>query len=112
MTADEGGRCPVFRIRIADGSVEPLTADDFAYTDVTPALGGVVYALRSSYAVPPHPVRIDHDGDVTVLPCVEPPTVPGTLTEVVATTTDGTKRNFRRALTKPVRRKRCAKAND
>ena len=35
------------------------------------APGGVVYALRSSYAAPPHPVRIDPDGIVTALPCVE-----------------------------------------
>ncbi len=59
VTADDGGRCPVFRIRIGDGEVEPLTTDDYAYTDVTTAPGGVVYALRSSYASPPHPVRID-----------------------------------------------------
>lgn len=89
VTADDGGRCPVFRISIADGSVEQLTTDDFAYTDVTPAPDGVVYALRSSYAAPPHPVRIDRDGTVTVLPCVEAPTLPGSLTEVDATTGDG-----------------------
>jgi dipeptidyl aminopeptidase/acylaminoacyl peptidase len=90
VTADDRGRRPVFRIRIGDGSVEAVTDDDFAYTDVTPAPGGVVFALRSSYAVPPHPVRIDRDGEVTALPCVEPPSLPGSLTEVVATTGDGT----------------------
>ena len=90
VTADDGGRRPVFRIRIDDGSVEPLTTDDFAYTDVATAPDGVVYALRSSYAVPPHPVRIDRDGTVTALPCVAPPTLPGSLTEVVATAGDGT----------------------
>ena len=89
ITADDGGRCPVFRIRLADGSVEQLTTDDFAYTDVTAAPGGVVYALRSSYAAPPHPVRIDADGTVTVLPCVAPPALPGSLTEVTATASDG-----------------------
>jgi dipeptidyl aminopeptidase/acylaminoacyl peptidase len=89
VTADDGGRRPVFRIRIDDGSVEPLTTDDFAYTDVATAPDGVVYALRSSYAVPPHPVRIDRDGTITALPCVAPPTLPGSLTEVVATAGDG-----------------------
>ena len=89
LTADDGGRRPVFRIRLADGAVERLTVDDFAYTDVTAAPGGVVYALRSSYASPPHPVRIDPDGTVTVLPCVEPPALPGSLTEVTTTTADG-----------------------
>ncbi len=90
VTADDGGRCPVFRIGIRDGGVEALTTDDYAYTDVTAAPGGVVYALRSSYAAPPHPVRIDPDGAVTVLPCVEPPALPGSLTEITANAADGT----------------------
>ena len=51
---------------------------------MTAAPGGVVYALRSSYAAPPHPVRIDPDGTVTPLPCVEPPALPGSLTEITA----------------------------
>ncbi len=90
VTADDGGRCPVFRIRLADGSVEQLTVDDHAYSDVTAAPDGVLYALRSSYAAPPHPVRIDRDGTVTVLPCIPPPALPGSLAEVTATTADGT----------------------
>lgn len=90
VTADDGGRRPVFRISIDDGSVHAVTADDFAYTDVTAAPDGVVFALRSSYAEPPHPVRIDRDGAITVLPCVDPPTLPGSLTEVSATAADGT----------------------
>ena len=67
-----------------------MTSDDYAYTDVTAAPGGVVYALRSSYAAPPHPVRIDPDGTVTALPCVEPPALPGSLTEITANAADGT----------------------
>ena len=90
VTADEGGRRPVFRIGIRDGGVEALTTDDYAYTDVTAAPGGVIYALRSSYAAPPHPVRIDPDGTVTVLPCVEPPALPGSLTAITANAADGT----------------------
>ena len=89
VAADDGGRCPVFRIGIGDGDIEPLTTDDYAYTDVTAAPGGVVYALRSSYASPPHPVRIDPDGTVTALPCVEPPALPGSLTEITAKPNDG-----------------------
>ncbi|OBK77251.1 S9 family peptidase [Mycobacterium sp. 1274761.0] len=88
VTADDGGRCPVFRVGLGDGTVEQLTADDYAYTDVAAAPGGVVYALRSSYAAPPHPVRID-DGTVTALPCVELPPLPGTLTELTAKVSDG-----------------------
>jgi len=89
VTADDGGRCPVFRIRIDDGGVEALTADDYAYTDVTAAPAGVVYALRSSYAAPPHPVRIDPDGTVAPLPCIELPALPGSLTEITANAADG-----------------------
>ena len=80
----------MFRIGIRDGGVVALTTDDYAYTDVTAAPGGVVYALRSSYAAPPHPVRIDPDGTVTALPCVDPPALPGSLTEITANATDGT----------------------
>ena len=84
VTADQDGRCPVFSIGLADGEVTQLTSDDFAYTDVVATPGGVLYALRSSYAAPPHPVRIEPGGAVTELPCVEPPSLPGTLTEITA----------------------------
>jgi dipeptidyl aminopeptidase/acylaminoacyl peptidase len=90
VTADEAGRRPIFTVDPHSGAVAKLTDADYAYTDVCPAPGGVIYALRSSYAVPPHPVRLDPDGTVTELPCVEPPELPGTLTELVATATDGT----------------------
>ena len=49
----------------------------------------MIFAIRSSYAAPPHPVRIDPDGAVTVLPVVDPPELPGTLTEVDAAADDG-----------------------
>ena len=88
VTADDGGRCPVFRIGL-DGSAQRLTTDDFAYTDVRATPGGVTFALRSGYAAPPHPVRIGPDGAVSPLPCVDLPDVPGTLTEVSAQTADG-----------------------
>ena len=89
VTADDAGRCPLFRIGLGDDQVAPLTNDDYAYTDVAAAPGGVVYALRSSYVTPPHPVRIDRDGAVTALPCVEPPQLPGELTEITADVSDG-----------------------
>ena len=60
-----------------------MTTDDYTYSDVHTAPEGVVFAMRSSYARPPHPVRIDSDGTVTELPCVAAPELPGTLTEVV-----------------------------
>ena len=91
VTADQDGRGPVFSIDPAEDTVAQLTYDDFTYTDVNTAPGGVIYALRSSYAAPPHPVRIDPDGAIIELPCVDLPALPGTVTEVEATATDGTR---------------------
>ena len=90
VTADQHGRAPMFAVDVATSTVTQLTDDDFAYTDVVAAPGGVLYALRSSYAAPPHPVRIDPDGAIMMLPCVDLPTLPGTLTEIAATTPTGT----------------------
>ena len=89
VTADDNGRHPIYEIGL-DGGVRRITADDHSYTDVIGAPGGVIYALRTSYAAPPHPVRIDRTGVVTVLPCVDMPELPGELTEIVATAADGT----------------------
>lgn len=90
VTADQDGRGPVFAIAADTGAVTQLTSDDFSYTDVHTAPGGCTFALRSSYTAPSHPVRIDPDGTVSELPCVEMPTLPGQLTEVSTTTGDGT----------------------
>lgn len=90
VTADQAGRTPVFVADVTTSTVRQLTDDDFAYTDVVAAPGGVLYALRNSYATPPHPVCIDPDGAITVLPCIDLPTLPGTVTDVSATTADGT----------------------
>lgn len=88
VTADDNGRCPIFAVGL-DDAVRRLTDDDFSYTNVIAAPGGVVYALRTSYAAPPHPVRLDAAG-VTVLPCVDLPELPGELTELTASAADGT----------------------
>ena len=90
VTADDAGRRPVFLVDAGDSSVTRLTHDDFSYTDVRPAPGGVLFAVRSSYAAAPHPVRVDHDGSVTVLPCVEMPALPGEVVDVSAVADDGT----------------------
>ncbi len=89
VTADDNGRCPVFAVSL-DGDVRQVTADDFSYSNVTAAPDGTIYALRTSYAAPPHPVRIDPGGTITELPCVDTPELPGDLTELVATAADGT----------------------
>ena len=74
VTADDGGRAPLFCIDAGAGSVRQLTHDDAAYTDVVVSPDGrFAYALRSSYLFPPEPVRIDlASGDVTVLPAPAP----------------------------------------
>ncbi|WP_422746204.1 S9 family peptidase [Mycobacterium sp. WMMD1722] len=89
VTADENGRGPVFSVDPASGRVRRLTDDDYTYTDVSAAPGGVIYALRSSYAAPPHPVRIDPDGSLTELACVAAPPLPGALSELSTVTEDG-----------------------
>ena len=99
VVADDDGRAPVFRVDLAGGAVTRVTRDDAAFTDlqVSPD-GGSVYALRSSYLEPPHPVRIDlaaaADGpvDAVALPGPAPlPELPGLLTEIEATAADGTR---------------------
>ena len=94
VAADEGGRSPLFRVGVADGSVVRLTGDDGAYTDPWVSPDGVhVYALRNAIGAPPAPVRIDAetpDQQPALLPSPAPaPAVPGTLTEVTATAEDG-----------------------
>ena len=102
VTADDHGRGPIFVVDPATGAARTVVADDFTYSDVCAAPRGVLFALRSSYATPQHPVRIDADGSVTVLPCVAMPALPGTLTEVSATADDG--RTIRSWLVLPDRR--------
>lgn len=89
VTADDHGRAPIFTVDPVSGEVTPLTHDDFAYGDVHAAPGGVIFAMRSSYTTPQHPVRIGADGAVTVLPCIELPELPGELTELTTTSPDG-----------------------
>ena len=89
VTADEFGRGPIFAVDPASGTVQPIVADEFTYSDVRAAPDGILFALRTSYTTPQHPVRIDADGSVTALPCVPLPELPGTLTEVTAIADDG-----------------------
>lgn len=89
LTADAFGRCPIFLADPATGVVTKVTHDDHSYADVRTAPGGVIYALRHSYAAPPHPVRIDPSGAVQPIPCVELPQLPGELTELTTAAPDG-----------------------
>ncbi|MBW9092230.1 S9 family peptidase [Microbacterium jejuense] len=90
-TADHDGRGPVFRLPLDGGAPARLTSDDFAYTHVAvDRTSGDLVALRSSWVVPPHPVRIRRDGTVTPLATPAPsPAAPGTITEIETTAEDG-----------------------
>lgn len=99
VVADDGGRSPVFHVDPGTGAVTRVTADDAAFTDLLVSPDGTaLYALRSSYAAPPHPVRVDLAAalgsgapvEAVALPGPTPlPALPGTLTEVTATAEDG-----------------------
>lgn len=114
VTADEDGRGPVFLVTfdggpagVADGAavtVERVTADDATFTDARVAPdASAVYALRTSYAAPSAPVRIDlaafvasgAPGERTPVAAVAlrgpvpAPELPGTLAEVETTAADG-----------------------
>ncbi|MER2159385.1 MULTISPECIES: S9 family peptidase [unclassified Rhodococcus (in: high G+C Gram-positive bacteria)] len=91
VTADDGGRGPIFTIDLWGQPVR-LTADDAAYTDVRVAPDGEsIYALRASYEAPPHVVRVDlRSGEITALRGPDAlPELPGTLTEITARAEDG-----------------------
>ncbi len=93
VVADEHGHAPIFRLSLADGSVERLTASG-AYSDVVASPeGGALYAMRATIDSPPTPVRLDpHTTDQEPAPLVgatEIDDLPGSLTEVHATAEDG-----------------------
>ncbi|MFI6796789.1 S9 family peptidase [Streptosporangium canum] len=90
VAADHQGRRPIFQVP-ADGS-EPvrLTGDDAAYLSLNVAPDGAVYALRSAVDRAAGPVRVTAGGTVEELASPAPELeLPGTLTEVTATTDDG-----------------------
>jgi dipeptidyl aminopeptidase/acylaminoacyl peptidase len=92
FAADQRGRQPVFRADLATGSVEQVTRDDAAYTDLSVAPDGAsLYALRLAVDAPAAPVRIDTvTGDVTRLAAPGGPLpLPGRLTEVSTEAPDG-----------------------
>jgi dipeptidyl aminopeptidase/acylaminoacyl peptidase len=90
FTADERGRCPIFRVELATGAVAKL-ADGAAFTSVCPSPdGSTLFALRSSWGSPPEVVRVDAAGSITALPTPGLPLhVPGVVTEVAAKADDG-----------------------
>lgn len=96
VQADDDGRGPLFRLGL-DDSVARLTSDDATFTDVRVHPDGtVLFANRTSYLAPSHPVRVDlvaaADGPVEATALRGPaplPALPGRLTEVETTVADG-----------------------
>jgi dipeptidyl aminopeptidase/acylaminoacyl peptidase len=62
FVTDYRGGGAVHRWDAASGEVARL-ADDGSFSDLTVGADGTLYALRSSYAAPPHPVRIGSTAD-------------------------------------------------
>ncbi|MFD6176805.1 MULTISPECIES: S9 family peptidase [unclassified Isoptericola] len=114
VTADEDGRGPLFLLTFGPGgpgagepvTVERVTADAAVFSDVRVAPdGSALYALRTSYAAPSEPVRVDLAAFVAsgaagerepvaaaaLLGPVPAPALPGTLTEVETTAADGSR---------------------
>ncbi|HEY7145157.1 MAG TPA: S9 family peptidase [Streptosporangiaceae bacterium] len=94
FTADDQGRCPVFRLELASGQVTRLTHDDGAYDSLCPAPGGrYLYAIRAAVTEPPTPVRLDltaDSGQPARLACPGTPLeLPGQVAEIEATADDG-----------------------
>ncbi|MEU4363373.1 prolyl oligopeptidase family serine peptidase [Promicromonospora sp. NPDC023987] len=112
VQADDDGRGPVFLLTFSgalpgsDVVVEKLTVDDASFSDLgVTSDGATVFALRTSYAAPAEPVRIDlgaflasgTPGERTPLAATllrspaPAPALPGRLTEIETTTEDGTR---------------------
>ncbi|HEV3290739.1 MAG TPA: S9 family peptidase [Streptosporangiaceae bacterium] len=94
FTADDHGRCPVFRAGLTGAPVTRFTTDDGAYSTLCPSPDGrYLYALRSAIDSPPAPVRLDLSlpgGPPQFLPSPAGPVeLPGRLTELEATADDG-----------------------
>ncbi|WP_433378895.1 alpha/beta fold hydrolase [Actinoplanes sp. CA-142083] len=94
VSADDGGRAPLWRVEVATGEVTRLTQDHGAYGDVRISPDGRwAYALRSAIDSPPTPVRIPLAGAGDAEPLNGPApalAVPGKLEEIAAEAADGT----------------------
>ncbi|HEY1571703.1 MAG TPA: alpha/beta fold hydrolase [Pseudonocardiaceae bacterium] len=94
VTADDQGRCPIWRVDATTGQATRITSDDFTYADIHVSPDGRwVYALRTSWASPRTPVRVPADGSGAVRELrgpAEPLDLPGRLDEVTTTAADGT----------------------
>jgi dipeptidyl aminopeptidase/acylaminoacyl peptidase len=97
FTADDNGRCPVFRVQVdanLQAEVTRITTDDAAYSSLSVAPdGSALYALRATIGEPPAPVGIElaGPGEPRRLQCPGiPVSVPGRVEELETTVPDGT----------------------
>ena len=74
VTADDGGRAPLFRVDLAGGTPTRLTDDHGAYSDPVVGPDGTVYALRSRSTPRPH--RSGSVPPVSRFRCPRPPRRP------------------------------------
>jgi dipeptidyl aminopeptidase/acylaminoacyl peptidase len=93
--ADDDGRHAIFRVPVDGGTPVRLTGDG-AYSDLQVARdGSALYALRSAYDSPSVPVRLDPETPLQDPPVLPNPgtlgDLPGTLHELQATASDGTR---------------------
>jgi dipeptidyl aminopeptidase/acylaminoacyl peptidase len=93
VTANDGGRTPLWRVDVATGTVTRLTPDHGAYSDVSVSPDGRwIYALRAAIDSPAAPVRLPAHGTGEVEQLRSPvtsPDVPGKLEEIEARAADG-----------------------
>lgn len=97
FTVDRQGAGAVYRYD-AGGAGTTLLADDGTFTDLSVGAEGPLWALRSSYAEPPVPVRLSRDqpgpsSRIPSLPELEPDRLaelPGRVERIGATADDGT----------------------
>jgi dipeptidyl aminopeptidase/acylaminoacyl peptidase len=94
VCADHLGHRPIFRVDLHDGAISRLTGSG-AYANLHPSRDGKwLYALSSSIAHPPRPVRVElADPDKGAQPLTSPgvpASVPGRVEEVSARAEDGT----------------------
>jgi dipeptidyl aminopeptidase/acylaminoacyl peptidase len=91
FTADDDGRCPIFKVDVATGETVKLTTAG-AHTSLSAdPEGRYLFALRATIDQPLTPVRIDlATGTATSLPCPGTDlTVPGHVEEIETTADDG-----------------------
>jgi dipeptidyl aminopeptidase/acylaminoacyl peptidase len=91
FVADHHLQRPIFRLDVATGAIQQITTEGaFSSVCVDPS-GDRLYALRSSWSLPPEAVRVELDGSVTSLPTPGHPfELPGEVSAVNASAADGT----------------------